>query len=79
MPRIDVKALEQVMRRHNFLFKHQIANLVGISYDRLTQIIVGGECEVEEDIVVRLCAGLECQREEIVVGDEEAGEADGGP
>ncbi len=79
MPRIDVKALEQVMRRHNFLFKHQIANLVGISYDRLTQIIVEGKCEVEEDIVERLCAGLECRREEIIVRDDESGEVGEGP
>ena len=79
MPRIDVKALEQVMRRHNFLFKHQIANLVGISYDRLTQIIVEGECEVEEDIVVRLCAGLECRREEIIDGDGGVDDAGKGP
>ncbi|MBJ66926.1 MAG: hypothetical protein CME28_02840 [Gemmatimonadetes bacterium] len=71
MPRIDVEALQKVMLRHKFLFKHQIANLVGISYERLTEIIVQGECEVEEDIVVRLCDGLECAREEIVVGEDE--------
>lgn len=70
MPRIDVEALGKVMLRHQFLFKHQIANLVGISYERLTAIIVQGECEVEEEIVARLCAGLECAREEIVVDQD---------
>jgi len=66
MPRLDIKALEQVMLRRNFLFKHQIANLVGISYGRLTEIIADHDSEVEEDIVSRLCSGLECRREEIV-------------
>jgi DNA-binding Xre family transcriptional regulator len=70
MPRIDVEALGKIMLRRKFLFKHQIANLVGISYDRLTQIIAHGESEVEEDIVTRLCAGLDCTREEIVVADD---------
>jgi DNA-binding Xre family transcriptional regulator len=70
MPRIDVEALGKVMLRHNVLFKHQIANLVGISYDRLTEIIAQGNCDVEEDIVTRLCAGLECAREEIVVEND---------
>ena len=69
MPRLDIKALELVMLRRNFLFKHQIANLVGISYGRLTEIIADSENDVEEDIVVRLCAGLECRREEIVAQD----------
>lgn len=69
MPRLDIKALEQVMLRRNFLFKHQIANLVGISYGRLTEIIADSENDVEEDIVARLCAGLECRREDIVAQD----------
>jgi DNA-binding Xre family transcriptional regulator len=69
MPRLDIKALELVMLRRNFLFKHQIANLVGISYGRLTEIIADSENDVEEDIVARLCAGLECRREEIVAQD----------
>lgn len=69
MPRLDIKALEQVMLRRNFLFKHQIANLVGISYGRLTEIIADSENDVEEDIVARLCAGLECSREDIVAED----------
>ena len=69
MPRLDIKALELVMLRRNFLFKHQIANLVGISYGRLTEIIADSENDVEEDIVARLCPGLECRREEIVAQD----------
>ncbi len=69
MPRIDLRALEVMMTRRNFLFKHQLTNLVGISYAQLTEIIANGENEVEEDIVVRLCAGLECQREDLVAED----------
>mgnify|MGYP001178570109 FL=1 len=67
MAKLDVKAIRSVMLRRNYLFKHQVANLVGISYDRLTQILVGNESEVEEEIVTRLCSGLACERSEIVV------------
>jgi DNA-binding Xre family transcriptional regulator len=66
MPVIDVKALQRVMTQQNYLFKHQLANLVGISYDRLTQIMVNGDNDVEEDIVRRLCIGLECEPGDIV-------------
>ena len=66
MPRLDATALQRVMLRRNFLFKHQLANQVGISYDRLTAILVGGETEVEEEIVARLCAGLDCEASEIL-------------
>ena len=69
MPRLDLNALERVMRRRNFLFKHQLANLVGISYERLTRIIVHGESDVDEEIVARLCSGLGCKREDIIDAD----------
>ena len=49
MPNLDVKALQRIMLERNFLFKHQLANLVGLSYDRLTDIIVNNASEVEED------------------------------
>ena len=64
---LDPKAIKSVMLRRNYLFKHQVANLVGISYERLTRILVGNETEVEEEIVTRLCSGLECERSEIVI------------
>ncbi len=54
------------MTRRNYLFKHQLANLVGLSYARLTQIIADGDAEVDEDVVRRLCNGLECERADIV-------------
>ncbi len=54
------------MTRRNYLFKHQLANLVGLSYARLTQIIADGDAEVEEDVVRRLCNGLVCERADIV-------------
>ena len=66
MPRLNVPALQRQMMRRNFLFKFQLANHVGISYDRLTAILVGGETEVEEEIVARLCAGLDCEASEIL-------------
>lgn len=67
MANLDSKAIKRVMLRRNYLFKHQIVNLVGISYERLTQILVGNETDVEEEIVTRLCNGLDCQRSEIVI------------
>ena len=66
VPRLDATALQRLMMRRNFLFKHQLANQAGISYDRLTAILVGGETEVEEEIVARLCAGLDCEASEIL-------------
>ena len=69
MPQLDLKALERVLTRQNFLFKHQIANLVGISYERLTQIIAERQDQVEEEVVTRLCNGLGCRRDEIVLAD----------
>ncbi len=66
MAKVDSRAIKSVMLSRNYLFKHQIANLVGISYERLTRILVGNETEVEEEIVTRLCNGLDCQRSEIV-------------
>ena len=69
MPRLDLNALERIMLRQNFLFKHQLANLVGISYERLIAIIANHESEVEEEIVARLCSGLSCERAEIVADD----------
>lgn len=69
MPRLDLNALERIMLRRNFLFKHQLANLVGISYERLAAIIANHESEVEEEIVARLCSGLGCKRAEIVADD----------
>ena len=66
MPRLDAAALQRLMMRRNFLFKFQVANQVGISYARLTAILVDGETEVEEELVARLCAGLDCEASEIL-------------
>ena len=65
--KLDPEAVRRVMTRANFLFKHQLANHVGISYERLTAIMVNGETDVEEEIVARLCNGLGCVRSEIVI------------
>lgn len=65
MPRLDVPALQRQMMRKKFLFKFQVANQVGISYARLAAIL-SGETEVEEEIVARLCAGLDCEASEIL-------------
>ena len=71
MPHINVKALERIMLRQNMLFKHQIINQVGIPYERLTAIIANHENEVEEEIVKRLCSGLGCKREEIIIAPKD--------
>ena len=45
---------------------------LGVAHALNTSVCGQGESEVEEDIVVRLCDGLECKREEIVVGEDGA-------
>jgi DNA-binding Xre family transcriptional regulator len=67
MPRLDLKALQGIMLRQNYLFKHQLMNLVGISYGRLTEVIADGDDLVEEEFIRRLCNGLGCERTEIVI------------
>jgi hypothetical protein len=67
MPRLDLKALQGIMLRQNYLFKHQLMNLVGISYGRLTEVIANGDDLVEEEFVSKLCNGLGCARAEIVI------------
>lgn len=57
------------MRRRGYLFKHQLVNLVGIPYDRLAVMLSDPEHEVEEELVARLCAGLECERAQLVARD----------
>ena len=66
MPRLDVTAVQAQMTRRNVLFKHQLANLVGISYERLTDLLTRQQAEVDDDTVRRLCAGLECEAEDIL-------------
>ncbi len=66
MPRLDIVAVRDLMTRRNLLFKHQMANLVGISYERLTQIIADGDADVDDDTVRRLCLGLECEPDDIL-------------
>ena len=53
------------MLRQRFLFKHQLMNLVGISYDELTRVIADGNDLVDEEFLNKLCTGLGCERSEI--------------
>ena len=53
------------MVRQRFLFKHQLMNLVGMSYDELTRVISDGNDLVDEEFVAKLCTGLGCERSEI--------------
>ena len=69
MPRLHLKALQAIMLGKQVLFKHQLMNLVGISYEQLTAIITEGRDEVGEAFVTRLCNGLGCQRSEIVTAE----------
>ena len=66
MPRLDIPAVQAAMLRRRYLFKHQLANMVGIPYGRLALMLSDPEHEVEEEDVRRLCAGLECERAQIV-------------
>jgi DNA-binding Xre family transcriptional regulator len=68
MPQLDIRALQGLMTRRNVLFKHQLANLVGLSYERLTQIIANGDADVDEDTLRKLCSGLDCERSDILAG-----------
>lgn len=58
--------MRKMMVRKNFLFKHQMANGLGISYERLTAILVNGEDDVEEELIARICQFLECDRQDIL-------------
>ena len=66
MPNINGVALEKMMRKRNMLFKHQLSNLVGVSYTRLCEVMSGDDPEVDEQILDQLCAGLECDRSELI-------------
>ena len=66
MPQLDIRALQGLMTRRNVLFKHQLANLVGLSYERLTQIIANGDADVDEDTLRKLCSGLDCERSDLL-------------
>ena len=55
-----------MMVRRNYLFKHQLANVLGASYERLIAILTQGEDDVEEVLLVRLCDVLKCDRGEIL-------------
>ena len=66
MPKINIFALEKMMRRRNMLFKHQLSNLVGVSYTRLGEIMSGDGSEIDEQTLEQLCAGLECDRSELI-------------
>ena len=70
MTRIDPRAMQKMMVRKNFLFKHQMANGLGISYERLTAILVNGEDDVEEELIARICEFLECERQDLLHQDE---------
>ena len=66
MPNINSVALEKMMRKRNMLFKHQLSNLVGISYTRLCEVMSGDDSEVDDQMLDQLCAGLECDRSELI-------------
>lgn len=65
MPQLDPQAVRRMMTRRNLLFKHQIANSLGISYEHLAAALVEGE-EVDEVLITRLCDILSCDRTAIV-------------
>lgn len=66
MPQINIIALEKMMRRRNMLFKHQLSNLVGVSYTKLGEIMSGSDSEIDEQMLRQLCDGLGCDRSELI-------------
>jgi DNA-binding Xre family transcriptional regulator len=66
MPQINIIALEKMMRRRNMLFKHQLSNLVGVSYTKLGEIMSGSDSEIDEQTLGQLCDGLGCERSELI-------------
>ncbi len=61
-----------MMVRRNYLFKHQLANELGVSYERLIAVLAEGEDDVEESLLVRLCDVLTCDRRDILHSSESA-------
>lgn len=53
------------MTRRNILFKHQLANSAGISYEVLREAAENPDREVAQDLLDRLARALDCPVEEL--------------
>ncbi|NKB66576.1 MAG: helix-turn-helix domain-containing protein [Candidatus Latescibacteria bacterium] len=65
MPRLRPAALSRWMTRRNILFKHQLANSAGISYEVLREAAENPDREVAQDLLDRLARALDCPVEEL--------------
>ena len=66
MPRLRPAALNQWMIRRNILFKHQLANMAGISYELLREAAENPEREVDQNLLERLSRALDCPLEDLI-------------
>ena len=65
MPRLKVDAVQRWMVRANIQTKFALAQISGISYGRLREILEERQDQVDEKIVAGLCKALSCRPEDI--------------
>ena len=74
MPRLKTDAVERWMNRANIQTKFALAQISGIGYGRLREILEQRQDQVDEEIVAGLCQALSCRPEDIAaVGDSGRG------
>ena len=73
MPRLKTDAVQRWMNRANIQTKFALAQISGISYGLLREILEKRQDQVDEEIVAALCKALSCGPEDI------AAEGDSGP
>ena len=66
MPHLKTDAVERWMSRANIQTKFALAQISGISYARLREILDQRQNQVDEEIVAGLCLALNCPAQEIV-------------
>jgi len=66
MPRLKTAAVERWMSRANIRTKFALAQISGIGYGRLREILEQRQDHVDEEIVAGLCRALNCPAHEII-------------
>ena len=74
MPRLNGPEVQRLMQLRGYLFKHQFANMAGLSYERLADLLGEPPAQVERELVDRLCSVLSCEPSEIVIDEGRSGE-----
>ena len=65
MPRLKTDAVERWMNRANIQTKFALAQISGIGYGRLREILEQRQNQVDGEIVAGLCKALSCRPEDI--------------